>query len=96
LASLVSACSRKRQDSTPPDKYEHPYPYEYATVLQLQEGLRGYFAFYNCERLDQSLSYRTRPQGYLVDVACPAERKSFTCLGHFVVLTMGPTSGKMS
>jgi len=62
----------------PPEKYEHPYLYEYATVLQLQKALRGYFAFYNCERLHQSLSCRTRPQGYLTDVACPAERKSFT------------------
>jgi putative transposase len=51
-------------------KYEHVYLYEYTTVPQLEKGLRDYFAFYNYERLHQSLSYRTPAQVYLADVAC--------------------------
>ena len=40
-------------------KYEHVYLHEYATVPELEQGLRQYFTFYNHERLHQSLAYRT-------------------------------------
>jgi putative transposase len=40
-------------------KYEHLYLREYASVLDLEAGLRAYFQFYNHERLHQSLSYQT-------------------------------------
>lgn len=39
-------------------KYEHVYLREYALVPELERGLGEYFAFYNQERLHQSLSYR--------------------------------------
>jgi putative transposase len=39
-------------------KYEHVYLREYALVPELEDGLGEYFAFYNQERLHQSLSYR--------------------------------------
>lgn len=40
-------------------KYEHVYLNDYATVADLQAGLRVYFDFYNHERFHQSLAYRT-------------------------------------
>jgi putative transposase len=40
-------------------KYEDIYLKEYATVPALLSGLTHYFAFYNDERLHQSLGYRT-------------------------------------
>ena len=40
-------------------KYEHLYLHDYITVPQLEAGLTRYFAFYNHERLHQSLAYRT-------------------------------------
>jgi putative transposase len=40
-------------------KYEDVYVKGYETVPQLQEGLGGYFPFYNQERPHQSLGYRT-------------------------------------
>lgn len=40
-------------------KYENVYLMEYATVPDLIGGLSAYFHFYNCERLHQSLGYRT-------------------------------------
>lgn len=40
-------------------KYEDIYLYDYATVADLIAGLERYFAFYNLERLHQSLGYRT-------------------------------------
>ena len=40
-------------------KYEDIYLKEYATVPALLSGLTSYFAFYNGERLHQSLGYRT-------------------------------------
>lgn len=40
-------------------KYEEIYLKEYRTVLELREGLRSYFAFYNHRRPHQSLGYRT-------------------------------------
>jgi putative transposase len=40
-------------------KYEDIYLYRYGGVLELQRGVQHYFAFYNEERLHQSLDYRT-------------------------------------
>jgi putative transposase len=40
-------------------KYEDIYIRGYETVADLQRGLTGYFAFYNVDRLHQSLGYRT-------------------------------------
>ena len=40
-------------------KYEDIYLRGYEGVPQLQQGLRRFFAFYNQERLHQSLAYRT-------------------------------------
>ena len=40
-------------------KYEDLYPKRYATVRELEAGLRWYFAFYNAVRPHQSLGYRT-------------------------------------
>lgn len=40
-------------------KYEHLYLHEYATVSDLQAGLRAYFDFYNHRRFHQSLAYLT-------------------------------------
>jgi putative transposase len=40
-------------------KYEGIYIRGYETVMELQRGLARYFAFYNEERLHQSLGYRT-------------------------------------
>jgi putative transposase len=40
-------------------KYEDIYLKDYETVPDVLDGLRGYFCFYNTERLHQSLGYRT-------------------------------------
>jgi putative transposase len=40
-------------------KYEDIYIRGYETVPELHRGLHRYFAFYNDERLHQSLGYRT-------------------------------------
>jgi putative transposase len=40
-------------------KYERLYPRRYATVPELEAGLREYFRWYNAERPHQSLGYRT-------------------------------------
>ncbi len=40
-------------------KYEDIYIRGYEVVLELQQGLARYFAFYNQERLHQSLGYET-------------------------------------
>jgi putative transposase len=45
-------------------KYEDIYLKRYEAVPQLARGLRGYFAFYNDERLHQSLDYQTPAQVY--------------------------------
>lgn len=45
-------------------KYEDIYLKNYATVLALIDGLTRYFAFYNDERLHQSLDYRTPAEVY--------------------------------
>ena len=40
-------------------KYEHLYLMDYDAVPDLEDGLHGYFHFYNHERLHQSLAYCT-------------------------------------
>ncbi len=40
-------------------KYEDLYPRRYASVPELEAGLRAYFEFYNDRRVHQSLGYRT-------------------------------------
>ena len=45
-------------------KYEDVYLRGYETVLELERGLRAYFAFYNEGRLHQSLGYKTPAEVY--------------------------------
>jgi putative transposase len=45
-------------------KYEDVYLRGYESVPDLERGLAAYFAFYNAERLHQSLGYRTPAQVY--------------------------------
>ena len=45
-------------------KYEDVYLRCYESVPELERGLRAYFAFYNGERLHQSLGYRTPAEVY--------------------------------
>ena len=40
-------------------KHEDLYLKGYATGTELQQGLKGYFAFYNTERIHQALGYQT-------------------------------------
>ncbi len=40
-------------------KYEEVYLKDYRNVTEARQGLRGYFEFYNRERLHQSLGYKT-------------------------------------
>ena len=53
-------------------KYEHVYLHEYAQVPELEKGLHEYFAFYNHERLHQSLSYQTPVEVHLAGHCGPA------------------------
>jgi putative transposase len=43
-------------------KYEEVYLKNYVIVSEAINGLRNYFQFYNCERLHQSLAYKTPAQ----------------------------------
>jgi len=52
-------------------KYEHVYLHEYASVPELEKGLEQYFAFYNHERLHQSLSYQPPAKVHFAGVSCP-------------------------
>jgi putative transposase len=45
-------------------KYEDVYAKRYASVLELETGLREYFRYYNEERPHQGLSYRTPKEVY--------------------------------
>lgn len=45
-------------------KYEDIYPKDYENLLEVQEGLKEYFNFYNKERPHQSLDYRTPEDVY--------------------------------
>ena len=45
-------------------KYEDIYLRNYATVMELEQGLDRYFQFYNNERFHQSLGYKTPVQVY--------------------------------
>jgi putative transposase len=46
-------------------KYEEVYLKDYTSVAEARQGLGGYFAFYNQERLHQDLGYRTPARVYL-------------------------------
>lgn len=48
-------------------KYEDIYIKDYASVLDLKEGLTDYFLFYNYERPHQGLNYRTPAEVYIQD-----------------------------
>lgn len=48
-------------------KYEDIYLRDYETVSELEAGLTAYFAFYNHERLHQSLDYRTPAQVHFAE-----------------------------
>ena len=50
-------------------KHEDIYIRGYETVPELQRGLARYFAFYNDERLHQSLDYRTPASAYRAKTA---------------------------
>ena len=45
-------------------KYEEVYLHDYTTVSEARTGLERYFAFYNDERLHESLAYQTPGQVY--------------------------------
>ena len=45
-------------------KYENVYLYAYEDGVQLYEGLKNYFDFYNNERMHQSLDYKTPASVY--------------------------------
>ena len=45
-------------------KYENIYPHGYETMAEATLGLRNYFAFYNQERVHQSLGYQTPAEVY--------------------------------
>lgn len=40
-------------------KYEEVYLKDYQNVLEARHGLKGYFGFYNTERVHHSLAYQT-------------------------------------
>jgi putative transposase len=50
-------------------KYEHIYLHDYELVPDLDDGLAGYFRFYNQKRPHQSLSYQTPAQVYFAGSA---------------------------
>jgi putative transposase len=45
-------------------KYEEVYPKDYQSVDDARQNLTSYFHFYNCERLHQSLGYKTPAEVY--------------------------------
>ena len=46
-------------------KYENIYLHGYESVPALERGLESYWAYYNHERLHQSLEYRTAAEVYV-------------------------------
>ncbi len=57
-------------------KYEDIYLWGYASVVELQAGLRRYFAYYNEERLHQALAYRTPAVVYGKDTGSGLRRSA--------------------
>ena len=45
-------------------KYEEVYLHDYANVAEAIEAFKKYFAFYNTERLHESLNYKTPQEVY--------------------------------
>jgi len=45
-------------------KYEEVYLHDYQTVREARNGLGRYFCFYNTERLQETLGYRTPHEVY--------------------------------
>jgi putative transposase len=58
-------------------KYEHVYLHEYETVMQLEQGLTGYFTFYNHERPHQSLSDQVPARVYFAGPDQPMSSQKF-------------------
>jgi len=54
-------------------KYEEVYLKDYGMVDEARRGLRDYFAFYNTERLHQSLGYKTPAEVYFGREAARAD-----------------------
>jgi putative transposase len=48
-------------------KYENIYLHNYNTILEVRDGLKKYFEFYNKERYHQSIGYLTPEQVYYAD-----------------------------
>lgn len=64
-------------------KYEEVYLKDYADPEAAQRNLREYFAFYNGERLHQSLDYRTPAQVHLAQRSA----NDFSCMARPSVVT---------
>jgi putative transposase len=58
-------------------KYEHVYLHKYETVMQLEQGLAGYFTFYNHERPHQSLSDQAPARVYFAAPDQPMSSQTF-------------------
>jgi len=58
-------------------KYEHVYLHDYETVMQLEQGLAGYFSFYNHERPHQSLSDQAPARVYFANPDQPMSSQKF-------------------
>ncbi len=52
-------------------KYEEVYLKSYDTVTEARQNLKNYLAFYNQERLHQSLGYKTPAEVYFADYSKP-------------------------
>ena len=52
------------KDSHRSVKYKEVYLNDYGTVNEAKQGIGNYIAFYNQERLHQSLSYKTPAEMY--------------------------------
>jgi putative transposase len=57
-------------------KYEEVYLKDYGDAAEARESLRRYFRFYNCERVHQSLEYRTPAEVYFAGHPAGARKES--------------------